>query len=100
MLPAGIISSVDLLLVGVAVSSGDSNDEGVVGITAWSGDDGVAKVGICGNTGNAFVPARMRLGIWRTVGSVCAQRSRPVKNKIRMSVVFFILPLRLRFSNC
>src|SRR5271166_2424739 len=46
-------------------------------------------------TGGRFFPAGVL-----AAGGVCAPTSRAVKNRIRASVVVFILPLRLRGSIC
>src|ERR1700685_508195 len=96
MLPAGIISSCDGVLAEVAAAFGSSDvAAGTVGAT------GAGRFGIAGMVIGLLVAAGLkRRGIWRTVGIGCAQRSRPVKNRIRASVVVFMVPLRLRVSNC
>src|SRR5712671_7814886 len=102
MLPAGIISS------GGAVSAGTAFDSAALtsgvftgagaGAGAVAGNAGTAgNAGITGTAGPAAGPLvlagagkrRVRLGAWRT-GVFCAQSSKPVKNKIRTSVVVFI----------
>src|SRR5882757_3362146 len=103
MLPAGIISSVGLLLADPA----SALVSGVAAPGAGAGTAGVVSAGRAGMVGTAagataLVPLlRRRDGRRRTllVGTVCAHRSRPVNNKIRASVIVFILPLRLRISN-
>src|ERR1700679_2890855 len=110
MLPAGIISS-----GGELFAEDDGTVPGIDDGTAEDGDDGADKTGmvgiIAGKVGaTLFVPVRARCGRRRMVarfvaltvgnaGGVCAQRSRPVKNKIRTSVVVFILQSWLRIWN-
>src|SRR5882724_6801176 len=112
MLPAGIISSAGLLGAGTAdaVASGCAAVGSVAVVAGAGGLPGAATgcvvmSGRAGMAAGAFV-GRVREGRRRTepgvcgVGVVCAQRPRPVKNRIRKSVVVFILLLRLRISNC
>src|SRR5260221_4708833 len=110
MLPDGIIASAGLLGAGMA----DAVASGCVAVgSAAVGAGGlpgaatgcVVMSGRAGSAAGAFVE-RVREGRRGTepgvcvVGVVCAQRSRPVKNRIRKSVVVFILLLRLGISNC
>src|ERR1700722_14699919 len=94
MLPAGIISSGGMFVAALAESSS------VGAATETAGVGGAGKVGNNdGCAAGAFV-LRMRRGVWRTAGSSCAHRSRPVKNKIRKSVVVFIWQFWWRTGNC
>src|SRR5258706_3593912 len=104
MLPAGIISSGGLLLAGAAVELPSGVAAPGMAAAGTAGVVGAGRAGIVGRAAGAtaLVPLlRRRDGRCRTVlvGTVCAHRSRPVNNKIRASVVVFILPLRLRISN-
>src|ERR1035437_647212 len=101
MLPAGIISSGGALLVeavfGVTVTR-EGNDLG-----AGARDGGGIKPGICGGkagiTGALLVTMLARCGRRRGLDDGCAHNSRAVKNKIRISVVVFILRFWLQAWN-
>src|ERR1039458_1063791 len=91
MLPAGIISSGGALLV-----------EAVFGVTVTrEGNELVAgaRDGTAGVTGALLVTMLARCGRRRGLGNGCAHNSRAVKNKIRLSVVVFILRFWLQAWN-
>src|SRR5208283_528794 len=97
MLPAGIISSGGLealIAGGVAagvVAGGTSGAEGVPGVGKPDGRAGA---------GGVLVPMPGRGGKRRGLGIGCAHDSSTVKNKIRTSVVVFILQFWLKAWNC
>src|SRR5450755_2258569 len=98
MLPAGIISSGGELVI---VSAPDCDAAGAVVEPETGGavaSNGAAVLGaavvaglLVALTDRIRIGGR-RVGVFPAVG-VCAQPSRAVKNKIRASVVVFILPL-------
>src|ERR1700722_633803 len=97
MSPAGIISSGGAAATGLAGAPATTVCVAATGATGA----GVGKAGVAGDAAGPAVAllvaaGRRRFCVWLMV---CARRPRPVKNKIRMSGVVFILPLRLWISN-
>src|ERR1700722_331061 len=87
MLPAGIVSSEGALLAGVA------------GAFVYGGAAGAGKLGIAGGLTASVALLLRRCGRRRGAGEFCPHRLRPVRNRMRASVVVFILLSRLRISN-
>src|SRR5208283_370817 len=101
MVPAGIVASGGALLVeavfGVS-ATGEGNE-----LDAGARGGGGVKTGICGGTagvtGALLVTRLARCGRRCGPGDGCARNSRAVKNKIRTSVVAFILRFWLQAWN-
>src|SRR5664279_4070261 len=112
MLPAGIISSgvVELAVAALVpapggVKVGAAGEPGTAGSAAAASTGAgrlvaVVAAGLLVASANRNRTGARRVGAGVFPGGVWAQTSRAVKNKIRASVVVFILPLRLQVSNC
>src|ERR1035438_5610838 len=101
MLPAGIISSGGALLVEAVFGVTVTREGNELGAGARGG--GGIKTGICDGTAGAkgalLVAMLARGDGRRRLGDGCAHNARAVRNKIRMSVVVFILRFWLQAWN-